>query len=250
MALNPEPALAELRAARLLIGRYKEAALDEQRQHPPQTAKRARRTQLHEQIEERLPALQLIVREIYPTATTFGALGSGLTARWDGLLSLVIQSIGYLESADRRAAIFAPTGPQLNASQLHPWVWNAAVDLWDGNHHMQAVGEAAKRIDVQLQNKLGRHDISGADLLTQAFTLTAPKPGEPRLRFPGLVEDSERWKSAHQGAMHFGRGCMQGIRNWAAHDTAAVSEQQALEYLAALSVLCRWIEAAEVAKLG
>jgi hypothetical protein len=99
---------------------------------------------------------------------------------------------------------------------------------------------------VQLQMKLGRHDISGADLVTQAFSTEPAKPGYPRLRFADLTPDSERWRSAHQGAMHFGRGCVQGIRNWAAHDTVAVDEQQALEYLAALSVLARWIEAAEV----
>ena len=46
--------------------------------------------------------------------------------------------------------------------------------------------------------------------------------------------------------MHFGRGCAQGIRNLNAHGTGELPKQEALEYLAALSVLARWVEACEV----
>ncbi|MYE68281.1 MAG: hypothetical protein F4236_09205, partial [Acidimicrobiia bacterium] len=48
------------------------------------------------------------------------------------------------------------------------------------------------------------------------------------------------WRSAHYGAAHFGRGCAQAIRNLATHRTDDRTEQVALEYLAALSVLARW----------
>ncbi len=39
---------------------------------------------------------------------------------------------------------------------------------------------------------------------------------------------------------------MQGIRNIATHNLKEPDEQEALELLAALSVLARWIERAEV----
>ena len=47
--------------------------------------------------------------------------------------------------------------------------------------------------------------------------------------------------------MHLGMGCAQGIRNPQAHPTDALTEQEALEQLAALSVLARWVDACKPA---
>ena len=41
-------------------------------------------------------------------------------------------------------------------------------------------------------------------------------------------------------------GCSMGIRNGAAHTTEPIDEQMGLEYLAAFSVLARWVEAADI----
>jgi len=101
-------------------------------------------------------------------------------------------------------------------------------------------------VDTQLQEKLGRRDVSGKGLASEAWTLKDPEPGKPRLRFADLEFPSERFTSAHEGAMYLGMGCMAGIRNWAAHTTVETDEQVALEYLAALSVFARWVEQAEV----
>ena len=38
-------------------------------------------------------------------------------------------------------------------------------------------------------------------------------------------------------------GCSKGIRNAVAHTTADIDQQIGLEYLAAFSVLARWVEA-------
>jgi hypothetical protein len=47
--------------------------------------------------------------------------------------------------------------------------------------------------------------------------------------------------------MEFGAGCFEGIRNPAAHEHGLIlSEQVALEQLAAFSLLARWIEECEV----
>lgn len=42
--------------------------------------------------------------------------------------------------------------------------------------------------------------------------------------------------------MHLGMGCAQGIRNPQAHPSDDITEQEALEQLAALSVLARWVD--------
>lgn len=115
-------------------------------------------------------------------------------------------------------------GPALHASQLHPWVWNVARDPWTSGHYLHAVGDAAKRIESQLQNVLDRHDVSGADLFAQAFT-------------------GQRQNSMQEGALAFGQGVMRTIRKRWAHDSnTTVTEQEALEYLTCSSVLARWVE--------
>ena len=70
----------------------------------------------------------------------------------------------------------------------------------------------------------------------------------PRLRFPKIKKDErpDDWTSAHEGAMHLGMGCAQGIRNRRAHSSDDITEQEALEQLAALSVLARWVDECEV----
>ena len=75
-----------------------------------------------------------------------------------------------------------------------------------------------------------------------------PAPGGARLRFSHIsrVEQPDDWTSAHEGAMHLGMGCAQGIRNPQAHPSAEIGEQESLEQLAALSVLARWVDTCEV----
>ncbi len=72
------------------------------------------------------------------------------------------------------------------------------------------------------------------------------KANEPRLRIPNLEGGEDTHRSAHEGALHFGRGCFMAIRNIVTHTLTQPEEQPGLEALAALSVLARWIDAAEV----
>lgn len=167
---------------------------------------------------------------------------------WSAAHSAAVRLLGTIDQKATRDKIFGPQGPSLAAQGLHPWVWNAATDLWDGGHYREAVLRAGATIEEHTQLKLDRADLTGADLYTQAFSLD---PGR-RLRFSHikeLTEDGKRtrqWTSAHEGAMYFGRGCTQGIRNLHAHGTKSLQEQEGLECLAALSVLARWVDAAEV----
>jgi hypothetical protein len=165
---------------------------------------------------------------------------------WFTARAAMVQLLGLASSQDELQAILGPSGPSIVAARLHPWVWRAAVTLWDDGHYRAALQAAGLQVDTELQAKLGRCDTSGADLVTQAFTTDAPAAGRPRLRFAGFVEPSETFTSKHEGAMAFGRGCMQAIRNIATHLGDEPDEQDALEQLAALSVLARWIDSASV----
>ena len=183
------------------------------------------------------PLIEDIAEEIDPSDDPYRF------ADWESTEKTVERMLGILDSMPLRAEIFAHRGPSLAAGRLHPWVWNAAVDRWRDGYYMDAVLEAAKAVERKVQLKTSS-DLSGTKLYSHAFSTNGSN--NSRLRFPDLVPGTDTWRSAHEGAMHLGMACSQGVRNWAAHSTDIVSEQQALEYLAALSVLARWVDTAEV----
>jgi Protein of unknown function (Hypoth_ymh) len=134
----------------------------------------------------------------------------------------------------------------LPADRFHPWVWDSARTLWETSHYRQAVHAAANAINAKTQAKLNHRDISDKKLMQEALT-SAPRPGVARLvvNTGGLSGESA---SGMQAAVNnFAVGCYLGIRNPAAHEHEVDwNEQTALEYLAALSVLARWIDMARV----
>jgi hypothetical protein len=139
--------------------------------------------------------------------------------------------------------------PQLSAATMHPWVWQGARALWQSGHFREAVTAAARKINAETQNKVGRRDVSETALFQSVFSKDAPKPGQPRLRL--MVDDgSDTFRSVHRGAAAFAEGCYAGIRNPNSHEDGLpeLPEHEALEQLAVFSVLARWVDTATVAR--
>ena len=138
--------------------------------------------------------------------------------------------------------------PQFSAATMHPWVWEGARALWHSGHFREAVTAAARKVNAETQNKVGGRDVSETKLFQQNFSVDAPKPGRPR---PRLMTDdgSDTFHSVHRGAMAFAEGCYAGIRNPNSHEDGLpeLPEHQALEQLAAFSVLARWADTAVLA---
>lgn len=136
--------------------------------------------------------------------------------------------------------------PELFAAELHTWIWSGAKSLWQSWHYREAVEGAIKKLNAETQNKVGRRDLSETDLFKQSFSLDDPKLGKARLR--RMKDDgSDTYRSVQRGAMNFAEGVFAGIRNPLSHEAdQELSEQQALEYLATLSVLARWVDKSEV----
>jgi len=103
-------------------------------------------------------------------------------------------------------------------------------------------------VNAFTQTKVDRRDVGETNLFKQVFTLDAPQPGRPRLRL--MADDgSETYKNLHRGAMCFAEGLYAAIRNPANHSMLSeLSADEALEQLAAFSVLARWIDQATVDK--
>lgn len=159
----------------------------------------------------------------------------------------IADAVSQLEGAKTYLQMQQPDDlaePSVDLAGLHPWFAPAAASLWDAGHPRKAVEEAARSVELQLKIKLG-WESSGADLVTQGFSKEPPVEGKPRLRFTDYEEDTTSWTNAHEGAMFFGRGCFMRIRNLYQH-TQEPNEAEALEALAAFSLLARWVDQAEV----
>ncbi|MGW1602973.1 TIGR02391 family protein [Streptomyces eurythermus] len=138
--------------------------------------------------------------------------------------------------------------PQLSASTLHPWVWNGARALWQSGHYREAVTAAARKVNAETQNKVGRRDASETALFQSVFSRDDPKPGQPRLRLMNN-DGSDTFRSLQRGVAAFAEGCYAAIRNPNSHEDGLpeLPEPQALEQLAAFSVLARWVDSAKLA---
>ncbi len=159
---------------------------------------------------------------------------------------LTVRSICILERDAEIRSNLGELAPDLNASKLHPWVWAGARSLWQSAHFAEAVEGAAKKLNAEAQNKVQRRDVSESELFNQCFTDDPPQPGKPRLRLP--EDDGGRTAlSLRRGVRSFAEGCFAAIRNPVSHDGAADMEEiDALERLAALSMLARWVDSAAV----
>jgi hypothetical protein len=159
----------------------------------------------------------------------------------------ILRAKGIHELGEEARRRMRPDSPDLIADQFHPWVWEAAAPLWYAGSRQEAVHAAARSVNARMQQKRGHHNKSDAALCHEFFSLDDPAPGRPRLRFGGYTRTDRTWRSRQQGAMEFGAGCFEGIRNPAAHEHGLIlSEQVALEQLAAFSLLARWIDECEV----
>ncbi|MFJ9086891.1 MULTISPECIES: TIGR02391 family protein [unclassified Streptomyces] len=137
--------------------------------------------------------------------------------------------------------------PQVSAATMHPWVWSGARSLWQSGHFREAVTAAARKVNAETQNKVDRRDVSEAALFQNVFSKDDPKPGQPRLRLRP-DDGSDTFRSVHRGVATFAEGCFAGIRNPNSHEDGLpeLPEHEALEQLAAFSVLARWVDAASL----
>lgn len=166
--------------------------------------------------------------------------------RWQQHREAARRALVQIREGDMLRETLGDNGPLLHADRFHPWVWDGARSFWQSGHYVEAVVAALKMVNSHAQAKSGRAALSETELFNQLFKLEDPKTGEPRLR---IVPDdgSDTYRSIHLGARGLAEGLYRGIRNPAAHTvtTTPPDEQLALEQLAAVSVLARWVDRAK-----
>lgn len=193
-----------------------------------------------------LPIVELIFSRFLPGWNNPPIINSeeesGEKVFWDRFRDLAIRARTLVKYHQEILDNLGDGSPTLSASNLHPWVWSGAFSLWQSKHYHSAVEDAAKKVNAETQNKVDRRDVSETQLFTEAFSDNAAQPGKPRLRRM-KPDGSETYRSLQRGARTFAEGIFAGIRNPLSHEAdQELSEQVALEYLAALSVLARWVD--------
>jgi Protein of unknown function (Hypoth_ymh) len=164
---------------------------------------------------------------------------------WDKYRQVAHRALAQLERQQELTDNLGESAPNLNAAQMHRWIWDSARSLWESKHFREAVAAAAVKVNAETQNKVGRYDLSETKLFQEVFSLKLSEPKKPRLRL--MPDDgSDTYKSLQEGAIAFATGCYRAIRNPTAHVPGKLPEAEALEQLAAFSVLARWVDGAEL----
>lgn len=154
-------------------------------------------------------------------------------------------ALGRLRSDMETRSKLGSAAPAMSADALHPVIWSEAEVRWSAGHYLDAVQRAATFLNAHIQDLTGRHDVSDSQLMSEVFSLSDPAIGKPRLRWPGKSTDLTV-KAMRTGILNFAQGVYSAIRNPATHSTSELERQEALEQLATLSTLARWVDRCDV----
>jgi uncharacterized protein (TIGR02391 family) len=125
------------------------------------------------------------------------------------------------------------------ALDLHPRIAAVATPLYRDGHYANAVLNASTALVNFVKEKSGRFDLDGAALMTTVLSVNTP-----RLAINGLADQTDR--DEQQGMMHLFAGAVLALRNPRAHKLFQDSPEQALDYIAFLSMLARALDRAQV----
>lgn len=142
--------------------------------------------------------------------------------------------------------------PAFSPAFMHRTVWAGAAPSWLAHQYRVAVREGTEALTAHWKHQLGRHDVDGTAFWQQALSSEPAQPGKPRLRWPGDQEDRTA-RSIRGGLEPLARslsglatGLTQTVRNPATHSRDELTEQEAMESLAALSLLGRLLDQCEI----
>lgn len=142
--------------------------------------------------------------------------------------------------------------PGFAPSELHPLIWSAAAAHWTTHQYRVAVREAAEALTVDWKAKLGRNDVDDTVFWQQTLSVGDATPERPKLVWPG--EPGDKTVRSMRGGLeplakalnNLATGLNLTVRNVTTHTRHELSEQHALERLAAYSYLARLLDECQI----
>lgn len=146
--------------------------------------------------------------------------------------------------------------PAFSPARFHAVVWAGASAHWVTHQYRVAVREAAEGLTLHWKERLGRSDVDDTVFWQQTLSSGNLEPGRPRLVWPGSPEDKTT-KSMRGGLEPLAKalnslatGLNLTVRNVTTHTRTELSEQEAMERLAAYSYLARLLDQCVVEVAG
>lgn len=160
---------------------------------------------------------------------------------------------GRLDAMIADSEATSETGlPSFAPAQFHPVVWAGAAAHWTTHQYRVAVREAAEGLTVHWKERLGRNNVDDTVFWQQTLAPGTGESGRPKLVWPGERED-KTVKSMRGGLEPLAKslnalatGLNLTVRNVTTHTRAELSEQEAMERLAAYSYLARLLDRCEI----
>jgi uncharacterized protein (TIGR02391 family) len=115
---------------------------------------------------------------------------------------------------------------------------HGAGQLYRDGHYANAIVEAVKALNAQVRLRSGVDDKDGSALMEHVFS-----PNNPILRFNPLADQSDR--DEQKGFMMMFSGAVAGLRNPRAHKIIQDDPEQALEFIAFISLLAKLADKAK-----
>lgn len=145
--------------------------------------------------------------------------------------------------------------PSFSPAQLHPVIWAGAAAHWTTHQYRVAVREAAEGLTVHWKQKLERNDVDDTVFWQQTLSAGEATVGKPKLSWPGPIDDKTA-KSMRGGLEPLAKalnalatGLNLTVRNVTTHTRDELTEQQAMERLAAYSFLAQLLDQCRIERV-
>ena len=150
------------------------------------------------------------------------------------LIALLKDLVSRLD--EKRGEFEEPnSGGKVHNLDLHPRIASVAMELWDDEHHWEAVFAASKALNNYVKERSGKHDLDGANLMRTVFSRNAPV-----LRVNNGMTTTDH--DEQEGMMHLFEGVMLAMRNPGGHEFPDGDSSMAASYLSLISMLAHKVE--------
>jgi uncharacterized protein (TIGR02391 family) len=158
----------------------------------------------------------------------------------DGLVNAIVKLTSLIETLEEKIEE-TPEEPSVRAkrtfreSNIHPELIKGIGKLFEDGHYANAVEDACKILEMFVQMRSMRPDLSGTDLMQKVFS-----PKNPILKFNELKTETDL--SEQQGMMFLYAGAMLALRNPRAHSIRVDDPENALDIILLISLLLKSLD--------